>query len=307
MGRRPRMNFSIRFKLLLGVVLMNLLGGVVTTVYLHQSYSGGVAADATRALARVNATWLALHEYGGEQLGALTDPKGAAAYVRELKQITGADYGLLIEKQRLDPATYASQRQALGLKDNFNSDEQYVLVAATNESPSDFAFKPAPDKIPADGKLIGVKNGACSRLCHGSVTGTGDYWGVTWSEKPGVTEADGVVPVTINGERIGVLYSIQDFSAQADAARASIVRTLVVIAITLLIATLVIGWMIDAWVFKRLSRMTETMEDLSVRVAGGDFDAHFEADETDDEIGEFEKFFARFMDLISTTLKSLSG
>jgi hypothetical protein len=42
-------------------------------------------------------------------------------------------------------------------------------------------------------------------------------------------------------------------------------------------------------------------------VAGGDFDAHFEPDGTSDEIGTFEAFFARFMDLISATLKSLSS
>jgi HAMP domain-containing protein len=301
------MNFSIRFKLLTGVVLMNLLGGVITMVYLHQSYSGGVADDATRSLVRENATWVAMQQYGADKLGAVTDPKGGAAYVAEMHKITGANYGLLIEKTALDPTTYAAERQAAGLADNYNSGSgPYVLVALTDESPSDFKFNPSPDKIPDNGKLVGVKNGACSRLCHGSVTGEGDYWGVTWSKKPGVTEADGVVPVTVDGKRIGVLYSIQNFSPQADAARASIVRTLIVIGITLLVATLVIGWMIDSWVFQRLNKMTATMEDLSVRVAGGDFDAHFEPDQTNDEIGEFEKFFARFMDLMSATLKSLS-
>ena len=83
------MKFSIRTKLLLGVVLVNLLGGVVTMVYLHQSYSGGVAADATRSLARENATWMAMQTYGVDELGSLTDPKGATAFVSEMKKITG--------------------------------------------------------------------------------------------------------------------------------------------------------------------------------------------------------------------------
>jgi hypothetical protein len=253
------MNFSIRFKLLTGVVLMNLLGGVITMVYLHQSYSGGVAADATRSLVRENATWLAMQQYGADKLGDITNPKGAAAYVAEMHKITGANYGLLIQKQALDPTTYAAERQAAGLPNNYNSSDPYVLVAMTDESAGDFKFNPPPDKIPATGKLVGVKNGACSKLCHGTMTAQGDYWGVTWSKKPGVTEADGVLPVEVGGKRIGVLYSIQNFSAQADAARASIVRTLVVIGITLLVATLVIGWMIDSWVFQRLHKMTAAM------------------------------------------------
>jgi HAMP domain-containing protein len=301
------MKLSIRSKLLLGVVLVNLLGGIVTMLYLHQSYSGGVAADATRSLVRENAAWLAIQTYGSDELGPLTDPKAAAAYVSEMKKITGADYALLLDRSALDRTTYAAQRQAAGLPDNFDESGRYVQIALTNNAwTKEFQFNPAPDKVPAMGRLIGVKNGACSKTCHGSVTGRGDYWGVTWSKKPGITEADGVVPVSVGGKKIGVLYSIQNFSEQADAARTSIIRTILVIGITLLGAALGIGMMMDMWVFRRLNNMTAAIEDLSVRVAGGDFDAHFEPDGTDDEIGEFEKFFARFMDLISATLKALS-
>jgi HAMP domain-containing protein len=171
----------------------------------------------------------------------------------------------------------------------------------------EFVFNPTPESVPEIGKLIGVKNGACSKLCHGSVKGSGDYWGVTWSDELGVTEAHGVFPITQDGKVIGVIYSIQNFSVQADSARSAMIRTLIVISITLAAATILIGMMIDIWVFRRLNRMTLAIEDLSVRVAGGDFNAHFEPDGTTDEIGEFESFFARFMDLISATLKALAG
>ena len=39
-----------------------------------------------------------------------------------------------------------------------------------------------------------------------------------------------------------------------------------------------------------------TMEDLSMRVAGGDFDAKFIPDTANDEIGRFEQFFAKFLE-----------
>ena len=51
--------------------------------------------------------------------------------------------------------------------------------------------------------------------------------------------------------------------------------------------------------------MMSSIEEISIRVAGGDFGAHFQPDGTTDEIGRFEEFFARFMDLIAGTLKSL--
>ena len=301
------MKFSIRFRILTGVVLVNLLGIIVMMVYLHQSYSGGVEQTATVALTRGNATWSAVQQLGGDELGDIKDPKAAAAYLTEMKQITGEEYALLIDKTQIEPAAYAKARQAAGLPNNYDEGTTYVTTAITKEEwAKEFQFNPTADSVPEIGKLIGVKNGACSKLCHGSMKAEGDYWGVTWSEEPGVTQAHGVVPVMLGGAPIGVLYSIQDTSVQADAARTSMLQTLIVIGVTLLLATFAIGMMIDLWVFKRLRNMTGAIEDLSMRVAGGDFDAHFEPDGTADEIGEFESFFARFIDLISNTLKSLS-
>jgi len=115
-----------------------------------------------------------------------------------------------------------------------------------------------------------------------------------------------VSPVSdADGNVLGVLYSIEVITESADAAKDSMIRTLVVIGITLLVATLVIGGLLDTLVFKRLSRMITSMEDISMRVAGGDFDAHYKSEGPDDEIGKFEQFFSQFMDLISMTLKSL--
>jgi HAMP domain-containing protein len=302
------MKFSIRFRILTGVVLVNLLGACITMVYLHQSYSGGVAQTATVSLGQSSATWTAVQKLAADELGNLKDPKAAQAYADQMKAITGEEYAILIDKKSLDPAAYAKARQAAGLPNNFDEGTTYVTAAITKpEWAKEFAFNPTPDSVPEIGKLVGVKNGACSKLCHNTVKGQGDYWGVAWSDEPGITEAHGVTPIVVDNKPIGVLYSIQDTSAQANAAKTSMMQTLFVIGGTLLAATIAIGMMIDIWVFRRLRRMTESMEDISMRVAGGDFDARFEPDGTSDEIGQFEDFFARFMDLVSATLKQLAG
>jgi HAMP domain-containing protein len=288
------------------VVLVNLLGAIIVMVYLHQSYSGGVAVTATRDVAVSAAGWQTVQDLGADELGSLKDSKAADGYLAKMKAITGSEYALLMDKSQVDPAAYAKMREAQGLPDNYAEGGTYVMVATTKpEWANEFQFNPTPDAVPEMGKLIGVKNGACSKTCHNGIKGQGDYWSVAWSDIPGVSQAHGVTPVSENGKPVGVLYSIEDVSAQADAARTSMMETLIVIGITLLVATLAIGWMIDAWVFKRLRRMTESIEDLSVRVAGGDFNAHFVPDGTNDEIGQFEQFFARFMDLISATLKAM--
>jgi HAMP domain-containing protein len=161
--------------------------------------------------------------------------------------------------------------------------------------------------VPEAGKIVGVENGACTQTCHGAVKGAGDYWGVMWSADS-KSRTHAVFPVTdAGGKSIGVVYSIEDISASADAAKTSMLRTLAVFGLTLLIATFAIGGMLDVWVFRRLAAMITTMEDLSVRVAGGDFSVHFEPSGASDEIGRFEQFFARFLDLVSATLKSVLG
>jgi HAMP domain-containing protein len=65
--------------------------------------------------------------------------------------------------------------------------------------------------------------------------------------------------------------------------------------------------MVDLWVFKRLNLMVASMEDISMRVVGGDFTARFEPDGTNDEIGRFEQFFGNLMDLMTSSLQSLSS
>jgi len=101
------------------------------------------------------------------------------------------------------------------------------------------------------------------------------------------------------------VYLVKDISADANTAKTAQVRTMFVIMFGLVVSTALIAMMLNAFIFNRLNRMVASMEDISVRVAGGDFDARFEPDGTNDEIGRFEQFFARFLDLVSGTLKSL--
>jgi methyl-accepting chemotaxis protein len=285
---------------------VNLLGTVATMVYLHQAYGSGVDSSANKAIAQSGATWETLMAANAGPK-ALTDSKAAAEFLGQIKAITGSDYALLIDKQAVDPAAYAEMREANGLPNNFDEGETYAMLATTNEDWVDeYAFKPAPNDVPEGGKIVGVENGACAETCHAGVTGTGDYWGVRWSDEEGLSEVHSVYPVA-NGEGkpVAVLYSISDVTDQATGARTSMVQTLLVIGATLLFATLTIGMLIDLLVFKRMNRMMLAIEDVSMRVAGGDFEARFEPDMTNDEIGRFEQFMANVLDLMTDTIKSL--
>lgn len=299
-------NMSIRWRILSGVVLIQLIGAMAVAVYVHQSYSKGLDVSAVQGLNTSAAAWQQITDMGRDELG---DPagKGAADYLARMKKITGADYGLLLDKASLKVDAYAAEREAAGLPNNWDDRENYVLVATTDEAVAeDMQFKAEPSSVPEMGKLVGIENGSCSKTCHGSMTASGDYWTVRWS-KDNQSRAHAVFPlVDASGKTVGLVYSVANITQAANSARSLLINTLLVIGLTLVVATLVIGGMMDTLVFKRLNRMISSIEDLGTRIAGGDFDAHFQPDGTNDEIGAFEKFFARFTDLLTATLKALT-
>ncbi|MBA4370380.1 MAG: hypothetical protein C0418_02240 [Coriobacteriaceae bacterium] len=302
-------NISIRARILAGIVLVNLIGAVVVVIYLHQSYSGGLDVTAERAVTLGVASFEGLQQYAADEFGSTTDPKGSLAYVEQMKALTGADYGVLLDKQTVKREDYAKARVAAGMADNWDEGgDTYVLAATTDDAlaEKELQFSTPAGDVPDAGKIIGIENGACSKTCHGSMTKQGDYWGVTWSDDS-KSRSHVVFPISEGGKVVGVIIGIEDISAQADSAKSSMINTLFVFALTLLLATVIIGGMLDALIFRRLGAMIHSMEDISVRVAGGDFDAHFQPDGTTDEIGTFETFFGKFLDLMSSTLKTLTG
>lgn len=297
-------NMSIRTRILAGVVAVNLLGTVVAMIYLHQSYSAGVEINATRSVAVSANAWEQVQ--ADKPVDPVQDPLRLATVLERMKAVTGGEYTFLLDKAVTEEQAYATLREAANLPDNWEERETFAMVATTDEATAEKALfeVPAAD-VPEIGKTVGVENGACSETCHNGITAEGDYWGVAWSTDS-KSRAHAVFPVTdASGEPVGVIYGVNDISVQADQARASMMRTLIVIALTLFIATLTIGGMIDALVFKRLNRMMVAIEDVSVRVAGGDFDAQFTPDMSSDEIGQFEQFFANVLDLMTGTIKTL--
>lgn len=299
-------NASIRTRILAGVVIVNLLGAVAVSVYLHETFSAGLGDDTSKMVSQSLAAW---EQLGGTSTGLdiARSPEKVARLLEKMKAITEADYGFLLDKEITSAEAYAKTRERQNLPDNWDEGETYALAAVTDEGVGEkMRFEAAPEDVPEEGKLVGVENGACSKTCHGAVAGKGDYWAIRWSDDA-KTRGHAVFAVSnAEGKPLGVVYGIGDLSKHADADRASMMQTLLVVGVTLLVATVVIGGLVDALVLKRLAKMTVSMQDIGLRVAGGDFDARFQPDGTADEIGSFETFFAQLIELMSSTLKRLS-
>lgn len=297
-------NLSIRTRLLATIVIVNLLGAVITMVYLHQSFSGGLATNSGEVTAVAGGAWEDITTNSGKKLSAEEMLADGASYVERMKKVTKADYGLLLSKDALDAKAYEKSRADQNLPNNWDERDTYVLAAATDAALGDkMQLKAEADTIPEMGKFVGIENGACAKTCHGALKSQGDFWGVAWSTTSKST-AHSVLPVLDSaGKPIGVLYSIKDITAAADADKSSLVNTLLVIGASLILATLIIGGMLDALVLKRIKKVTRDMEDMTMRVAGGAFDAHFTPDGSTDEIGDFENVFSQFVDLVLASIR----
>lgn len=109
------------------------------------------------------------------------------------------------------------------------------------------------------------------------------------------------------GKPAGAVFVIHDLTALADGIRSAQLRLAAVLAgVGVLLAGLMVV-LLNTLVFKRLDAMREHMEDVSLRLAGGEFDVVAPEPAAHDEIGDFERFYADFVHLIGGTLKQLAS
>ncbi len=199
-------NLSIRTKFLALVVVVNLIGALTTSLYLHQSFSSGLQVTAKESVSLAKGAWEDITSHSGKAASFGEYAKDAVPLTERMKQITGADYGLLLQKSAGDAKDYAAARSSRQLPDNWSEGDTYVLAASTDENLAEkMQIKASPDGVSDAGKVVGIENGACSKTCHGSVKGEGDFWGVGWSTD-GHSRAHSVIPVLDSaGKPIGLL------------------------------------------------------------------------------------------------------
>jgi HAMP domain-containing protein len=299
-------NMSIRTRILAGVVLVNLIGAIAVVVYLHGAYGGNLDEQVQKSAVASQGAWEQLAGEAG--IDPVAQPEQVQRVLDSMKAISGAEYGFLLDKETADADTFGAARETLGLPSTWDEGENYALLYATDDAAAEKMLFEAPsDSVAEAARVIGVENGECSEACHDSLTEEGAYWMVKWSTD-GNSRGHAVFPVyNAAGDTAGVVYMIEDVSQQAVNAHDNVQNTLYVVLATLVVATLLIGALIDLLMLRRLKAMTSSIEEISLRLAGGDFDASYEPDGTTDEIGSFEEFFSDFIKLVSTTLKSLAN
>jgi len=203
-------------------------------------------------------------------------------FLGRMKADTGDDYALVVLKRHLDAKTWAASRGAR--RNNWDDDAEVLAVESTS------AVAPIRG---AGGDVREVPDG-------------GRYLGTVEHENKLFVR--GVVPVRdVDGHKVGGLFVLHDVSSVRDRAVSDRNRDILTIVLAALVVLGLILFGVELLVFRRLEAMTKAMEDVSLRVAGGDYDVAeaMTASAANDEIGRFERFLGSFLGTIGATLREL--
>jgi uncharacterized membrane protein len=188
-------------------------------------------------------------------------------FLGRLKHVTGDDYGLLLDKRGLEPASWAL---VTGHPERWGDRPELVAVTSTDGREESFRGLDRVADIPTQPTVL-------ERTTRGDRTLT-----------------RGLFPLRgPDGKTVGavvVLHDITPLLSGVDEVRVRVVIVVVLLAAAL--AALVI-FLLETLVFERIERMSRALEVLPERLARGEYHALEVAPRADDEIGRFEAFLDR--------------
>jgi hypothetical protein len=201
-------------------------------------------------------------------------------FLGRMKMQTGNDFAMFIQKKLVDESEWARTR---GKARNTWNDWATVVLANSTTS----------DELLDEAAIAGA--GADGTILN-EVERNGAYF------------ARGVFPVReSSGKIVGGLVVRHDVTALHADMQLGLLRALILLGGLAIVASILVYPIVDRLIFRRLRTMMGTMEDMSVRLAGGDYSVgSVQRSLRKDELGGFESFFGDFLRLVGNTLRTLS-
>jgi HAMP domain-containing protein len=216
----------------------------------------------------------------GKLIGYIELGEGVHHFLGKMKAQTGNDFAMFVSKKLIDQSEWARTRGSA--RNNWNDFPDVVVVNSTTQDTIVDAAAVSAEET--SGKILDEV------------------------EQNGSTFVRGVFPVReSSGNVVGGLVVRHDISGLHADMRAGILKALAFLFGLAVLASVLVYLLVDRLILRRLRGMTSTMEDLSIRLAGGDYSVGATvAPARQDEIGAFETFFGEFLTLIGNTLRALA-
>lgn len=202
----------------------------------------------------------------GKHLGFVELGKEIDEFIHLIKQQTGNDAAILLDKSKLDEGAWKQMRMKEGLDDNWAAHGDYVIAASSMADSSlvDFAV-PIAD-LPPKGKTFAQ------------------------AERDGRTYVRGAFPILdAGGKPMGAVYLVHDATLVVDEMNSLLYNSAGMAAVLAVLLVAAIFIIFTVLVEKRLHQLTND----AMRILGGDYDTTIQAG-PNDEIGKFERLFEQF-------------
>lgn len=218
------------------------------------------------------------YDRDGELVGFVELAEEMDHFVARLKQQTGDEYGLMIEKVFLDRAAWAQTRA--GKRNNWDDRARSVLVNATVADESVLVYDGDMSSVPDAGEVLGQ------------------------DEHDGKVFVHGIVPVKdAAGRRVGGLFVLHEITALHAAMEQGLRGIYTVLAVLAAVLTAFLVALVNGVVLRRLQRMGHELDVLTGRFSVGDYDVRVPKPMERDEVGHFEAALGAFVQRTIELLK----
>jgi catechol 2,3-dioxygenase-like lactoylglutathione lyase family enzyme/uncharacterized membrane protein len=203
----------------------------------------------------------------GRLIGYLELGTDLHTFLARLKRVTGDEYGLLLDKRSLEPASWAF---VTGRPERWGERPELVAVTSTSGTDAIFGGLGRVAEIPATAALLErIRQG--DRLL-----------------------ARGLFPLRDDaGAVVGAVVVLHDISALMGGVEELRVRVVVLVVLLAAALAALVIFLLETLVFERVERMSRTLAELPDRLARGDLEQAEHAPRTDDELGRVEGFLDR--------------
>ena len=221
-------------------------------------------------------------------------------FLSTLKQQTGHEYSIIVEKKYIDGKSWASTRSLKGLRDNYNDLAKYLIIDTTMaDKPKllDSSFHMEKGAMHG-GEEEGGGHGHDDDDDHedmGIVSDTGQvFHRFELGDKSYISGGFSLYDAA--GRNVGIVTVTQDVTTSVDAAKKSNVNAMLLAVFATIFICLVMVFLIRSIVIKPLNQVVEA----ATRVVGGDFNATAGV-HSKDEIGELSEMLHMLSQVIGNT------
>jgi len=206
------------------------------------------------------------HDAKGNVTGYLEFGEELGRFMHTMKDQTGSEYGLLLNKKYMDRQFWADSSKVWKRRDNWDDNPNFVVADKTTDSDRIITFAGDLSAVPTEGKVLEHFKDGNSVFVRG------------------------IFPIyDAAGNTVGAMFVVRDISGFHVAMQhtQNILVGLTVAALAL--GGIVILILLNQLVFRRLDQIIV----VATRVVGGDYKTEIKVS-SEDEVGQFEQLFEQF-------------